>query len=47
MRYDQTLLDDIRSANSIVDVVGEYVPLKKSGADYKAPCPFHNETKPS
>ena len=47
MRYDQTLLEDIRSANSIVDVIGEYVPLKKSGADYKAPCPFHNETKPS
>jgi len=47
MRYDQTLLDDIRSANSIVDVIGEYVPLKKGGADYKAPCPFHNETKPS
>ncbi len=47
MRYDQTLLDDIRSANSIVDVIGEYVPLKRSGADYKAPCPFHNETKPS
>ncbi|HHI88139.1 MAG TPA: DNA primase [Candidatus Cloacimonetes bacterium] len=47
MRYDQTILEDIRSANSIVDVIGEYVPLKKSGADYKAPCPFHNETKPS
>ncbi len=47
MRYDQTLLEDIRSANSIVDVIGEYVPLKRSGADYKAPCPFHNETKPS
>ncbi len=47
MRYDQTLLEDIRSANSIVDVIGEYVPLKKGGADYKAPCPFHNETKPS
>ncbi len=47
MRYDQTLLEDIRSANSIVDVVGEYVPLKRSGANYTAPCPFHNETKPS
>ncbi|MBN2017450.1 MAG: DNA primase [Candidatus Cloacimonetes bacterium] len=47
MRYDQNLLDDIRSANSIVDVIGEYVPLKRSGANYMAPCPFHNETKPS
>jgi len=47
MRYDQNLLDDIRSANSIVDVIGEYVPLKRSGANYTAPCPFHNETKPS
>jgi len=47
MRYDQNLLEDIRSANSIVDVVGEYVPLKRSGANYTAPCPFHNETKPS
>lgn len=47
MRYDQNLLDDIRSASNIVDVIGEYVPLKRSGANYMAPCPFHNETKPS
>ncbi|HHI87793.1 MAG TPA: DNA primase [Candidatus Cloacimonetes bacterium] len=47
MRYDQNLLDDIRSANSIVDVIGDYLPLKRSGANYSAPCPFHSETKAS
>jgi len=47
MRYDQNLLDDIRSANSIVDVIGDYLPLRRSGANYSAPCPFHSETQAS
>ncbi len=47
MRYEQNLLDDIRSANNIVDVIGDYLPLKRSGANYSAPCPFHSETKAS
>lgn len=39
----QDQIERIRSANDIVDVIGEYVPLKKAGKDYKALCPFHKE----
>lgn len=38
---------EIVEAADIVDVVSEYVPLKRAGKDFKAPCPFHSETQPS
>src|SRR3954465_7171429 len=41
--FIQTLLSRI----DIVDVVERYVPLKKSGANLAACCPFHNEKSPS
>ncbi|MGC9337214.1 MAG: DNA primase, partial [Candidatus Cloacimonadia bacterium] len=47
MGYDQKIIDDIRAANDIVQVIGEYIPLKRSGANYKALCPFHQEKTPS
>ena len=41
-------VDDIRARLDIVDVVSGYVPdLKRSGASYKARCPFHQENTPS
>ncbi len=40
-------IDEIREANNIVDVVSSYIPLKKSGSNYKACCPFHEEKTPS
>ncbi len=45
--FSDQLLDEIRSANSIYEVVSEYVPLKKSGRSFKGLCPFHTEKTPS
>jgi len=47
MRYSQKIIDDVRSANNIVEVIGEYLPLKRSGANYRTLCPFHQEKTPS
>ncbi|WP_022836641.1 DNA primase [Salisaeta longa] len=43
---DETL-DEVRHAADIVEVVSDYVRLKKSGSRYKGLCPFHNEKTPS
>ena len=37
----------IIESNDIVDVIEEFLPLKKSGTNYKTNCPFHNEKTPS
>lgn len=41
------LLEQIRQANDIVEVINGYVPLKRAGANYRALCPFHKEKTPS
>lgn len=43
----EQLIDEIRKANDIVDVIGEYVSLKKQGRNYFGLCPFHGEKTPS
>lgn len=43
MYYDEETIEQVRSANDIVDVVGTYVQLRKSGNHYFGLCPFHNE----
>ncbi len=43
----QHLLEQIRSASDIVDVVGAVVPLKRAGANFVGLCPFHREKTPS
>ena len=45
--YSDELVDEVRQANDIVDVVGQYVHLKKQGGRYFGLCPFHNEKTPS
>ncbi len=47
MYIPQNIIDNIREANDIVSVISEYLPLKKSGVNYKCRCPFHNEKTPS
>ncbi len=45
--YGDDFLDEIRNGNDIVDVVGEYVHLKRGGKDFMGLCPFHKEKTPS
>ncbi|MDR3607937.1 MAG: DNA primase [Oligoflexia bacterium] len=46
-RYPQELIEKIRAATNIVDIVGEHVSLRKSGSNYSGLCPFHSERTPS
>lgn len=46
-RIPQTFIDDLLDRIDIVDVVNGRVALKKSGKNYKACCPFHEEKSPS
>lgn len=41
------LKEQVRDANDIVDVIGSYITLKKSGSNYMGLCPFHGEKTPS
>jgi len=44
---ESALIDQIRQANDIVDVVQSYLPLKRVGSNWRGICPFHNDTRPS
>ena len=46
-RIPQSFIDDLVARSDIVELIGSRVPLKKSGREYKACCPFHNEKSPS
>ncbi|MBR9988778.1 MAG: DNA primase [Gemmatimonadetes bacterium] len=43
----ESIIDEIRVRADIVEVVGEQVPLKRAGKDFRALCPFHHEKTPS
>src|SRR6266852_7997853 len=45
--FPQQFIDDLRLQANIVQVVQEYVPLRKAGRTYKGLCPFHSEKTPS
>ncbi len=45
--YSDDLIEDVVSQNDIVDIVSEYLPLKRNGRNYIGLCPFHREKTPS
>lgn len=46
-RLSEKKIDEIRQSVDIVDVIGNYLPLKKRGRNYLALCPFHDDSDPS
>lgn len=47
MFYPDELVEEVRSRNDIVSVIGSYIRLQKKGSNYMGLCPFHNEKTPS
>ena len=47
MRYPEEVIEEVRTRNDIVDVIGSSVKLTRKGSSYFGLCPFHNEKSPS
>ena len=45
--FPQRFIDDLRLQANIVQVIQDYVPLRRAGTKYKGLCPFHGEKTPS
>ena len=45
--YSDEIIEEVKAANDIVDVISQYVTLKRQGNTYFGLCPFHNEKSPS
>lgn len=46
-RIPEHIIEQVQHATDIVSVVQAYIPLKRAGVNFKAPCPFHSEKTPS
>ena len=46
-RYSDEIIDEVRQTNDIVDIISQYVHLKRSGRNFFGLCTFHNEKSPS
>lgn len=46
-QFNDNIIEDIRQRTDIVNIIGEFLPLKKRGRNFLANCPFHNEKTPS
>ena len=42
MPIPDNIIDQVLERTDIVELISRYVPLKKTGRNYKAPCPFHH-----
>lgn len=47
MYYPEELIEEIRTSNDIISVIGSYIRLQKKGKNHMGLCPFHNEKTPS
>lgn len=47
VRYSDELIEEIKSSNDIVDIISQYVILKRRGRNFLGLCPFHKEKTPS
>ena len=47
MNHQDRVVDDVRGASDIVEIIGQFVTLKKAGRNFKGLCPFHGEKSPS
>jgi DNA primase len=44
MSIPDEVIEQVRDAADLIEVIGEHVPLKRTGTDYRGPCPFHGGT---
>lgn len=47
LKYSDEIIEEVRNSNDIVDVISQYVVLKRSGRNFSGLCPFHGEKSPS
>lgn len=47
IRYSEEIINEVRQSNDIVDIISQYMHLKRSGRNFFGLCPFHNEKSPS
>lgn len=47
MRFPQDFIERVRESANIVDLIGQYVELRRSGGNHQGLCPFHHEKSPS
>lgn len=47
MYYPQSVIEEVRMGNDIIDVINQYTSLKQRGSSYVGLCPFHRENSPS
>lgn len=47
IRYSNEVIEEVRNSNDIVDIISQYVVLKRSGRNFFGLCPFHKEKSPS